>query len=107
MLPPTLEPSYGLALAFRRGSTCGLDRLTRSWVLWLSRLEKVENVLCARSRPQSEEMVIRVGEAATATDCHEARVSDLREDHVGNLISCIRLLGRSARDHARLVNRNL
>jgi len=40
-----------------------LDRLTRSWVLWLSRLEKVKNVLCARSRPQSEEMVIRVGEA--------------------------------------------
>jgi len=35
-----------------------LDRLTRSWVLWLSRLEEVKNMLCARCRPQSEEMVI-------------------------------------------------
>jgi hypothetical protein len=35
-----------------------LDRLTRSWVLWLSRLEKVKNVLCAGCRPKSEEMVI-------------------------------------------------
>jgi hypothetical protein len=39
-----------------------LDRLTWSWVVWLSQLEKVENVLCARCRPKSEEMVIRVGE---------------------------------------------
>jgi hypothetical protein len=35
-----------------------LDRLTRSCILWLSRLEKVKNVLCARCRPKSEEMVI-------------------------------------------------
>jgi len=169
MLPPALESACGLALAVRRGSTCGLDRvggsaklvrgdvrdgpglarsvggmpccstqvsgrahcmaarraslghrdlaphpsagmldrLTRSWVLWLSRLEKVKNALCARCRPQSEEMVIRVGEAPTVTDCHEARVSDLREDHVRIPISGICLLGRRARDHARLVNRNL
>jgi hypothetical protein len=142
-LPPALKSTFGLALAFRRSNTCGLDRvsgsaklmrgdvrdgsglarsvggmpccstqvsgrahcmaarrtslshrdlpthpsagmldrLTRSWVLWLSRLEKVKNVLCARCRPKSEEMVIRVGEGPTATACHEARVSDLREDY--------------------------
>ena len=64
-----------------------LDRLTRSWVLGLSRLEQVEDVLCARRRPESEEMVIRVGEGPTAADRHEARVSDLREDHGRHFLS--------------------
>ena len=152
MLPPALRSPRGLALAFRRGSPCCLDRvrgsaklvrgdmrdgpglarsvggisccstqvpgrahrmatrgaslhhldlathpgagmidrLTRSRVLGLSRLEKVKNVLCARCRPQSEEMVIRVGEGPTAADRHETRVSDLREDHVATSITCIR-----------------
>jgi hypothetical protein len=58
-----------------------LDRLTRSWVLRLSRLEEVKNVLRARCRPKCEELVIRIGEGPTAADRHEARVSDLREDH--------------------------
>jgi hypothetical protein len=58
-----------------------LDRLTRSQVLRLSRLEEVKDVLRARCRPKSEEMVIRIGEGPTAADRHEARVSDLREDH--------------------------
>jgi hypothetical protein len=61
-----------------------LDRLTRSWVLGLSRLEKVKNVLCARCRPESEELVVRVSESPTAADRHETRVSDLREDHGRN-----------------------
>jgi len=61
-----------------------LDRVTRSRVLWLSRLEKVKNVLCVGCRPQSEEMVIRVGEGPPATDRHQARISDLREDHGWN-----------------------
>ena len=39
-----------------------LDRLTRSWVLRLGRLEKVKDVLRARRRPKSEELVIRIGE---------------------------------------------
>jgi hypothetical protein len=64
-----------------------LDRLTRSWVLWLSRLEKVKNVLCARCRPKSKKMVTRVGEGPTAADRHQARVSDLREDHGRDLLS--------------------
>jgi hypothetical protein len=58
-----------------------LDRLTRSWVLRPSRFEEVKDVLRARCRPKSEELVIRIGEGPTAADRHEARVSDLREDH--------------------------
>ncbi|BAH51182.1 hypothetical protein ROP_29350 [Rhodococcus opacus B4] len=58
-----------------------LDRLTRSWVLGPNRLEQGQNVLRARCRPQGEELVVRVGEGSTAADRHEARVSDLREDH--------------------------
>jgi hypothetical protein len=64
-----------------RPSAGMLDRLSRSWVFWPSRLEKVKNVLCARCRPQSQEMVIRIGEGPTAADRHEARISDLLEDH--------------------------
>jgi hypothetical protein len=120
MLPPALESPRALALAFRRASTCGPDRiggctelvsgdvrhgpglagsvrgmpcgatrvsgrghgmadrraglghghlaahpgagmldcLTGSWVLRLSRLEEVKDVLRARCRPKSEELVI-------------------------------------------------
>ena len=58
-----------------------LDRLTRSRVLRLSRLEEVEDVLGARCRPQGEELVIRIGERPTAADRHETRVALLREDH--------------------------
>jgi hypothetical protein len=58
-----------------------LDRLTRPWILRPSRLEEVENVLCARCRPEREEMVILVGEGAATPDRDEAWVSDLREDH--------------------------
>src|SRR5262249_521155 len=58
-----------------------LDRLTRSQVLRLSQLEEAKDVLRARCRPQSEQPVIRIGEGPTAADRHQARVSDLREDH--------------------------
>ncbi len=58
-----------------------LDRLTRSWVLRLGRLEEVKDVLRARCRPKSKELVVRIGEGPTAADRHEARVSNLREDH--------------------------
>jgi len=36
-----------------------LDRLTWSWVLRLSRLEQLKDVLCARCRPQRQKLVIR------------------------------------------------
>ncbi len=58
-----------------------LDRLTRSWVLRLSRLDQVKDVLRVQRCPQSKEIVIRIGEGSTAADCHEATVSDLRENH--------------------------
>jgi hypothetical protein len=37
-----------------------LDRLTRPWILGLSRLEEVKDVLRARRCPKSQEMVIRI-----------------------------------------------
>jgi len=142
-LPLALEPPCGLAVAFGRGSTCGLyriggrtefvrgdvcdgpglassvcgmpccppevsgrahsvtarraslhhrdltthpgagvlDRFAWSRVIRLSRLEKVEDVLCARGRPKSEEMVIRISEGPAAANRHEARVPNLRKDH--------------------------
>jgi hypothetical protein len=78
-----------------------LDRLTRSWVLRLSRLEEVKDVLRARCRPKSEEMVIRIGEGPTAADRHEARVSDLREDHGSHSFSHPPNTQGGARDQAR------
>jgi len=46
-----------------------------------SRLEQVKDVLRARCRPKSEEMVIRISEGPAAADRHEARIPDLQEDH--------------------------
>src|SRR5919198_3239052 len=66
----TTHPSAGM-----------LDRHTRSSIVGLSRLEQAEDVLRARCRPESEEVVMRLGERPTATRRHEAGVSDLREDH--------------------------
>jgi hypothetical protein len=57
------------------------DRLTRPRVIGPNRLEETEDVLRAQCRPQSEEVVIRIGEGPAAADRHEARVPDLREDH--------------------------
>ena len=47
-----------------------LDRLTRTWILRLSRLEEVKDVLGARCRPKSEKMMIRISEGPTATRHH-------------------------------------
>ena len=58
-----------------------LDRFAWSRVIRLSRLEKVKDVLRARCRPKSEEMVIRISEGPTAANRHEARVPNLRKDH--------------------------
>ena len=58
-----------------------VDRLTRSWVLRLSRLEEVKDVLRARCRPKSEQMVIQISEGPAAADRREARVPGLRGDH--------------------------
>ena len=58
-----------------------LNRMTRSRVLRLGRLEEVKDVLRARCRPEREEMVIRISEGPAAADRHEARVAVFREDH--------------------------
>ena len=79
-----------------------LDRLTRPRVLGLGRLEEVKDVLRARCRPESEEMVIRISEGPTAADGNEARVPDLREDHDwrSTLIASAQHPGPSRRDGA-------
>jgi hypothetical protein len=58
-----------------------LDRLARTWVGSMSRLEQGKDVLRARRRPQSQEPVIRISEGPAAADRHEARVTNLRKDH--------------------------
>src|SRR3954453_22956671 len=58
-----------------------LDLLTRGSGVRLSRLEEVKDVLGARCCPESEKMMIRIGEGSTAADRHEPRVPDLGEDH--------------------------
>ncbi len=78
-----------LDLATHPGASM-LDRLTRSWILRLSRLESVKNVLRTRCRPKSEQLVIRVGEGPTAADRHEARVPDLRKNHGWHSYSYVR-----------------
>ncbi len=90
---PTQVSGCGVCMARRRASpghgdlaarpcACPLDRLTRSRVLRLSRLEEVKDVLRARCRPQGEELVIGIGEGPTAADRHETRVAVFREDHI-------------------------
>jgi len=73
-----------------------LDSLTRPWVPGLSRLEEVKDMLRTRCRPESEEMVIRINEGPAATDRHQARVPDRREDH-GTPSAHIRRTPRGAR----------
>jgi len=58
-----------------------LDRLARPQIRGLRRLEEVQNVLCARGRPQSQEPMVGVGERAPAADGDEARVAVFGEDH--------------------------
>jgi hypothetical protein len=67
-------------LATRPGAGL-LNRLTRSRVPRLRRLEEAKDVLRAHCRPQGEEVVIRIGEGSTSADCHETRVAVFREDH--------------------------
>ena len=59
-----------------------LDRPPRSWVLPARSLEQVEDVLGARCRPQCEEPVISVGKGPAPANGHEARITNLRQDHV-------------------------
>src|SRR2546421_5025437 len=58
-----------------------LDRFTWSPVVRLNQLEQVKDMLGARGRPKSEEMMIRISEDATATKRDEAWVLNPRQDH--------------------------
>jgi len=58
-----------------------VDRPTWTAVLRPRLLEVVQHVLGAVSRPDRQEAVIFVSEAAAATHCDEPRIPDLGEDH--------------------------
>jgi hypothetical protein len=58
-----------------------LDRLARPLVRWLNGLEEVQDVLCARGRPQRQEPMVRVRERPPAADSDEAGVTVFRQDH--------------------------
>jgi hypothetical protein len=79
-MPPRRASPPHRDLATHPGASM-LDRLARPWVPRPNQLEQVKDVLRARCRPQSEQMVIWISEGPTAADRHEARVPDLREDH--------------------------
>ena len=57
------------------------DRLAGPGVRGLHRLEEVQNVLCARGRPQSQEPMVGVRERAPAADGDEPGVAVLGQDH--------------------------
>jgi hypothetical protein len=63
-----------------------LDSFTRSWILRASYLEKIQDVLRARRRPQRQQVMIRVGECPAAADRHEPWVSDRWQDH-GSMVA--------------------
>ena len=68
-----------LDLAARPGPDL-LQRVAGPWIRVL-RLEEVQNVLCARGRPQSQKPMVGVRERPPAADSDEARVALLGEDH--------------------------
>jgi hypothetical protein len=64
-----------------RPRACQRDRATRALVSGPRRLEQVEHVLGTVGRPQSQQVMVIIAEAATTAHGDEARVPDLREDH--------------------------
>src|SRR5438309_876843 len=77
-------------LAARPGAP-EFDRATRSLVFRPSRLEEVQDVFRARSRPQGEEMVIGISEGPTAADRHETGVAFFRENQPSTALARIRV----------------
>ena len=67
-------------LAARPGSP-ELDCAAGPIVIGPRRFEEMQHVLGAIRRPQTEEVVMVVGEAATAAHGDEPRIPDLRENH--------------------------
>jgi len=58
-----------------------LDGLTGPRVVGPNLLEKRKDVLRAFRRPQSEEVVVRIGESPATPDRHETRVPHRRKNH--------------------------
>lgn len=65
------------------------DRLAGPRVRRLHRLEKVQNVLCARGRPQGEKLMVQIRERPATADSDEARVAVLGENYGYTCPSCI------------------
>jgi hypothetical protein len=57
------------------------DGVTRTVIAWARSLEVVQHVLCAVSRPDSKELVVRIDEHPTTAHGHKAEVAVFREDH--------------------------
>ncbi|MFN8487094.1 MAG: hypothetical protein U0350_05835 [Caldilineaceae bacterium] len=66
-----------------------LDCLAGPQVGRLRRLEEVQNVLCARSRPNGEELMVGVRERPPAADGDEAGVAVFGEDQGDTLSACL------------------
>jgi hypothetical protein len=64
-----------------------LDCVTRPRVRRLRRLKEVQDVLRTRSRPQGEQVMVRIRECATAADGDEARVANFGEDHAAPFLN--------------------
>ena len=69
-----------LDLAARPGPDL-LERVAGPGIRGLLGLEEVQNVLCARCRPQSQEPMVGVRERPSTADRDEARVALFGEDH--------------------------
>jgi hypothetical protein len=65
-----------------------LDRLTRPRICGPLRLEKVQNVLRARGRPQRQEPVIGIRERPPAADGDEPGVTVFGQDHHSTVKRC-------------------
>jgi hypothetical protein len=66
-----------------------LDRQSGPRVRGLHRLEEVQNVLCARGSPQSQELMVGVRERPPAADGDEAGVAVFWQDHDSTVPECI------------------
>jgi len=75
-----------------------LDGLPWPWIIGMSRLEQVQDVLGARCRPEGEQVMVRVREGSAAADRHQARVAHRRKDHdrlplrMSGSLGCVRRL---------------
>ena len=64
---------------------CRLDRLAGTPVRWLLIFEQVQHVLCASGGPNSQELMILIGERPAPADGHQTRVPRLGKDHTNSL----------------------